>query len=315
MRRDLYFKLFSSSVMVRGKSFGAIYLLNRERIERIPLEICDLIGGLSQFSIEQVKNQFENSLLVEQWIDYLWKNNIGHFTSEPTLFCDLPTEYHRPSFIHRAQIEISPKSSFDVASIAFQLDNLLCKHIEIRCVGLVRIETISSLISCFSRSCVRSIDLYVEKSSDIKKEDIVSVVENNPKIHTVYLFNSLSTARLRNVFFITRDFPSISEKKWDLNRLVVNNQFFSESIKHNTFYHKKIAIDSNGFVKNDLSLSETFGNVNTTNISNIVFSDDFMRFWDINVDLIEQLKDSELRYAIYPARPLIQENGKYHIKI
>ena len=156
--------------MVRGKSFGAIYLLNRERIERIPLEICDLIGGLSQFSIEQVKNQFENSLLVEQWIDYLWKNNIGHFTSEPTLFCDLPTEYHRPSFIHRAQIEISPKSSFDVASIAFQLDNLLCKHIEIRCVGLVRIETISSLISCFSRSCVRSIDLYVEKSSDIKKE-------------------------------------------------------------------------------------------------------------------------------------------------
>ncbi len=179
---EKFFKLFSCNKIVRGKSMGAIYLLNRARIERVPLDVCDLISELEVYSINFIKKRYGEDI-VNQWISYLIKNEIGHLTQEPNRFKDSPNEYNTPSLIQRAQIEFSLNSSYNISSLVKKLDLLLCKHIEVRFVGKANYDMLNSFFNMFKTTCIRSISVYIESyhSSNIKK-DMLLLYSNNPKI-------------------------------------------------------------------------------------------------------------------------------------
>ena len=92
--------------------------------------------------------------------------------------------------------------------------------------------------------------------------------------------------------------------------------FYLESLQHNTFYHKKMAISRDGYIKNDLILTANFGRIlqEKDTVLEVYRSDLFRQFWDVSVDRIEGLKDSELRYALYPARALYEQDGLYYLE-
>lgn len=312
MNKDLlFFHLYSCSKIALGKQYAAVYLLNRERIERIPIEVSVLIQELSKKTIGEVKEQYNNET-VDQWVEYLWKNNIGFYVEDPRPFINAPIDYEKPSFIRRMQIEYSSSSPYDISSLSALIDLLLCKHIEIRLIGSVSLNLMNDILSCLRETCVRSIDLYVENTSN-KKEDIISLLENHSKISSAIFFNAGYSYNHKYIYFVKESLDSIRNKPWPLDKYVVNFPFFSESMRYNTFYNKKIAIDSTGQIKNDLLLSEVFGVFPLDNPADIITNPCFTRFWNINVDLIEELKESEFRYAIYPAREITEIDGKYHI--
>lgn len=312
---DTFFKLFSCSKVVRGKDVGAVYLLNRARIERIPLEVCDLIDELQIYPIKFVQSNYSGDL-VEQWVQYLWKNNVGHLTEEPICFCESPTDYAVPSIIQRAQIEFSSKSNYSVAAIADKLDDLLCKHLEVRICGNSDFEMLNSFFKCFKSTCIRSINVYIESyPKDLIRQDIPQIFRDNPKISFINVFNAREKKFIQqDIYTLTGTMDSLIGKKWDLTKTLINFSFFTESLSFNTFYNKKVAIDKDGLIKNDLSLQESFGNVRELNIEEVVLDPFFSRYWKINVDCIENIKDSELRYAIYPAREIEKKGDKYFIK-
>ncbi|PXX20913.1 hypothetical protein [Hoylesella shahii] len=311
---DTFFKLFSCSKVVRGKKLGAVYLLNRARIERIPLDVCDLIEELQMHSIKSVQSNYSGNI-VEQWVQYLWRNNVGHFTEEPNCFCESPIEYAVPSIIQRAQIEFSSKSSYNVAAVADKLDGLLCKHLEVRVWGESDYDMLNSFFKCFKSTCIRSINVYIESySKDLIHQDIPQIFRNNPKISFINVFNSKEKFIQQDIYTLNGTMDSLIGEKWDLTKTLVNFSFFTESLSFNTFYNKKVAIDKDGLIKNDLSLQESFGNVRELNIEEVVLDPFFSRYWKINVDCIENIKDSELRYAIYPAREIEKKGDKYFIK-
>lgn len=293
---------------------GAVYLLNRARIERIPLEVCDLIEELQTHSIKSVQSNYPSGL-VEQWVQYLWKNNIGHLTKEPICFCDSSVEYATPSIIQRAQIEFSSKNSYSVDAVAKKLDALLCKHLEVRIWGISDFDMLHSFFKCFKSTCIRSINVYIERyPKDSIHQDIPQLFTDNPKISFINVFNTNVNFKQQRVYSVNGTMDCLIKKKWDLTKTLINFPFFTESLSFNPFYNKKIAIDRNGFIKNDLSLQENFGNVRELDIEKMVLNSSFSRFWEINVDCIEAIKDSELRYAIYPAREIEKKGDKYFIK-
>ena len=294
---------------------GAVYLLNRARIERIPLEVCDLIEELQTHSIKSVQSNYPSGL-VEQWVQYLWKNNIGHLTKEPICFCESSVEYATPSIIQRAQIEFSSKNSYSVDAVAKKLDALLCKHLEVRIWGISDFDMLHSFFKCFKSTCIRSINVYIERyPKDSIHQDIPQLFTDNPKISFINVFNAKEKKIIQqDIYTLTGTMDSLIGKKWDLTKTLINFSFFTESLSFNTFYNKKVAIDKDGLIKNDLSLQESFGNVRELNIEEVVLDPFFSRYWKINVDCIENIKDSELRYAIYPARKIEKKGDKYFIK-
>jgi hypothetical protein len=311
---EKFFKLFSCNKIVRGKSMGAIYLLNRARIERVPLDVCDLISELEVYSINFIKKRYREDI-VNQWISYLIKNEIGHLTQEPNRFNNSPNEYNTPSLIQRAQIEFSLNSSYNISSLVKKLDLLLCKHIEVRFVGKANYDMLNSFFNMFKTTCIRSISVYIESyhSSNIKK-DMLLLYSNNPKISYIYIFNAILNISWGNIHLIKKNIDVFLDKPWNLDHLLINFLFFTESLKYNTFYHKKIAINKDGVIKNDLSLPHNFDTVDTCDIEELINDPQFTFFWNINADSIESLKDSELRYAIYPARELIKQGDHFFLK-
>lgn len=312
MQEYKYFRLFSSCKVVRGINMGAVYLLNRERVERIPLEVCDLIDELSNNSISSVKALYEESDFIDEWIDYLWRHNIGHYTNNPESFPDSEEEYCKPSLIRRIQLAYSKESCYNLMKVTEGLDRLFCKHMELRMLGGVPLECISRVLECFRYSCIRSIELYIETLEE-DPEKLEKLIKKHPKIYGVAVFSSDKKIPIERVRFIKTDYRSVVERDWNLEQLMVSYDFYTESIKYNTFYHSKIAIDELGLCHNDLSLKENYGHIDTIDLEELAQDKHFTRYWDVSVDQIEELKDSELRRAVYPARELRVVDGKYHI--
>lgn len=93
-----------------------------------------------------------------------------------------------------------------------------------------------------------------------------------------------------------------------------NIKLFSESQHHNTCLNKKIAIDKNGNIKNCPSMSENFGNIKDTSLSEALNKNNFKKYWNITKDQIEICKDCEFRHICTDCRAYIEEPDNQYSK-
>jgi hypothetical protein len=72
---------------------------------------------------------------------------------------------------------------------------------------------------------------------------------------------------------------SFEEKsKFLISSLIVNTQLYTESVKFNTFYNRKVIIDGKGKIKSAILDSRDFGSVYTEDLTKIVRSRGFQKF-------------------------------------
>lgn len=69
-----------------------------------------------------------------------------------------------------------------------------------------------------------------------------------------------------------------------------------EQLTHNGCLNKKISIDANGEIKNCPQMQQSYGNIISTKLSDILSNKDFLSKWGISKDLINTCKDCEFRY-------------------
>jgi len=313
MSKPLYFKLYQCNQLVRGKQWGAVYLLNRNRIERLPLGIYDLIKELDETPVSYVEKNYRNGV-VQEWIEYFLKYSLGFLTDEPNRFTRLPEEYLKPSLLQRGQIEYDLHNpNYDIGVAIASFEELLCKHLELRIVGRsVGLADIHEFLSLFDDCCSRSILLLIEKSS-LKTHELNKLLQMHPKIYRIILFEQppISISQQWLLTTVKKSYQELTSRPWDLGCTIISMSFYLESLQHNTFYHKKMAISRDGYIKNDLILTANFGRIlqEKDTVLEVYRSDLFRQFWDVSVDRIEGLKDSELRYALYPARALYEQDG------
>ncbi len=315
--QNKFFCLFGDCVPVTDSQKCALYFLNDNRIEILPLDVYKLIEELKVNTIDTVASQYQGSNQIYDWIKYLQENGIGFITSDNSGFCYPEIQPSiSPSFVKRVQLEYSYISNYDLSEVAKALEELHCKHMEIRLWGeTMGSEYVSSLLKNFKDSCIRSIVLYIE-SKTFNSEDAKRIIENNKKIYRIVICDTNELSQSQDILTTKLTLQYLSKRKWPLDRLMINRPMFSEAFHHNVFYHDKLAIDQSGFIRNDLLLQETYSKFDRwTDICKIVRSKHFRRFWDVSPNKIEELKDNALKYAIYPARKLIIVDGKYHIEM
>jgi SPASM domain peptide maturase of grasp-with-spasm system len=96
----------------------------------------------------------------------------------------------------------------------------------------------------------------------------------------------------------------------------VSVQLYTEAQNHNSYFNRKIAIDTNGNIKNCSASENIHGNVKTDKIDSIIESSAFQKLWFVKKDEIEICKDCEFRYMCIDSRIPIknQEGVWYHEK-
>jgi len=92
-----------------------------------------------------------------------------------------------------------------------------------------------------------------------------------------------------------------------------NLKLYSESLNHNSYFNKKIFIDESGNIKNSLSSSDIYGNINdmidTNHFINVINNDSFQKYWNITKNKCDICKDCEFRHMCIDRRIPIQRNS------
>lgn len=312
-----YFRLYSTSKAVRGKKRAAFYLLDEERIEIVPLSMVDVVDLLAGQSIDECKNHVDSTEVLDEYIAFLTDKRIGFITDEPERFPGLDDYFDVPSHIFLSCIEIDEESTYDLQEYVKELDRLLCKHVELRILhDNMRPDQLVNILNTFDGTTIRSIHVYMRRFNPDRLKDLTAIIEQHKKVSTIKLFSMDENRAIGDIIFTDQSFEEAVSAPVKEDQLFINIRFFTQSKKFNTFYHKKVAITHGGEIKNNLGSSQSFGTYCPTSntIADIMERKDFRKYWDVGPDLIEDLKDSELRYAIFPAYELEESDGKYFFK-
>lgn len=315
MKNKDYLRVYSSVKLVRGKDRAAAYILDEEKIEIIPLSMIDVIDILYKHSITDAFELVDSKEVMQEYIDFILANRIGFLTSVPENIKSMDDYYEKPSHIFLSCIELDRYSKYDINSFVQELDEQLCKHIELRLLHEdLDHEELEQVLKIFEGTTIRSIDLYIKKVQIEKLDKLESVINRHKKVSKTILFSMPFQKTDDDIYFSKLDFENV--KNIENKELFVNINFYTESLKYNTFYHKKVSIDKDGGLKNNLICSENFGqyDIEKNSLREIIKNDDFTKFWKINPDKIENIKDSELRYAIFPCFEIEEKEGKYYFK-
>ncbi len=317
-----YFILFSHNVIVEGKERSAIYDLQNEALVFIPNVLVIVLNALRENTVGEViaKMSPNQPELIQKYIDFLLQKDLGFYTSNPDDFPGLDLDFQSPSIIQSAVLEYSiDQQLYSIENLVTQLNDMLCQYVELRIVDEeVKLDALLKVIAAFDNSTMSSIHLIIPQKG-LSNDDIIAAYSSSNKIQDILVHKAAANAALpehpNNIVLSKEDlFSSEHKKPFPQDQHIVNMLFFTEAQHYNVYYNKKVSIAVDGDIKNCLLNKNDFGNLNDQSLLDVVESESFRKFWMINADKIEGVKDSALRYCtLYSSQPEKTENGLYEL--
>lgn len=311
-----YLKLFACCIPVKGASISIICDLQRSSFHYIPNELYEILIQEPHILLETLLEQYpeeERETLME-YFNFLVDEEYAMLTNSPDSFPAIDNNYITPELINNAIIDFSDKSNHALEKLIPSLDDLGCKHLELRFFSHASLDFIcDEVLSHFDDTRIRSITLYLKYSKELTKENIhARVIKRYPFVLNIIVHAAPSNEqyediKYRSIVYIS-DIIS-SEKHCGLIRFEyfsINYSTFFESLKYNSCLNKKIAIDSNGLIKNCPSVSKSYGSHRTIDIKDVAKSSEFQSIWNISKDQVQICKDCQFRYICTDCRAYIE---------
>lgn len=313
MKLDTPFELFANCVIVKGHNRSTICDLQRNDVRTIPNDLYDILIDHEGKTINEIKKQYHNEFdeIIDEYFQFLFDNEFVFFTKQTAIFPPLSLKWSDPTIISNSIIDIDKNSSYDVLKVLKQLDDLHCRHLEIRNFDVARIDVLENILVFLkeNESSIQSIEILLPFFKDVEKW-IVSMTNNFLRIDFIRVFNSSINQNIvpngnskAHVMYTKQHYESeLCCGKINQNFFAANMKAFTESVNHNSCLNKKLSIDKNGNIKNCPSMQKGFGSVNDTQLKDIVTDKDFTKVWSITKDQILVCKDCEFRHICTDCR-------------
>ena len=230
-------------------------------------------------------------------------------------------DWEKPAAITNCIIDCGKEYKQDFDNIAKQLDELGCSALEIRIYESIPNIGLEKILSSFSRTRLRSIDLLIPYDNTKSIQFLESVISKNRRIFQITVHSSSNESKRK--IESTNSQIIYTTKKVDSSQCcgVVSHEYFSpnlllftESQKHNTCLNRKISIDVNGEIKNCPSMTKSYGNIQEITFKDAIEMQGFRDLWLINKDKIAICKDCEFRHICTDCRAFIQDSNDIHSK-
>jgi SPASM domain peptide maturase of grasp-with-spasm system len=314
---ELYFKLYSFCLPVMGKTGALIVNLQKITCTTIPQFLCEILLEYDNVDIATLKSMYnDNDNTIEQYFDRLEREQIGFYTHEPERYPRMELDWHAPETIKFAVLQIEDYSRFDYKDILSQLDELMCKNIEIWFTGAYTKAQLEDLLSHTNNSMLRSITMVLPYNHDLQVSDYEELTASYMKLGQIYLHRAPRRIKLPDsrVFGIRRNLGNYNKAFTNIPRdeYIIFLEFFTESLKYNPYYNKKICIDADGYFRNCLTHSKEFGNVRDRKLKDVAEDEGFRELWHVCNDRILDIKDSEFRYIWLNTHELEKVDETYY---
>lgn len=321
MSKD-YFKLFANCLPVKGAKRSIVCDLQRNQFDFIPNDLFKILKESKPYSELKDTLSEEDSQTLDEYFDFLEKNEYGFWCTEEELhhFPALELSYETPSIITNAIIDVDLYSKHDFRVVYTQLDDLGCKNLQIRFYNKLNTAQISDIIKPLIFSRINSLELIVQHTDGNQESELLDLCRKNLKIVNIIISGHEADKR---VLVGVDGFTKLICTKQKLTNcmncgnihhlyFVINPQAFTESLQNNSCLNRKIAIDIDGAIKNCPSQQKSYGNVNNTLLKDALLHPDFKSLWDMHKDQIEECMDCEFRHICTDCRAYLSDpNNKY----
>jgi SPASM domain peptide maturase of grasp-with-spasm system len=298
--KDTYFKLYSCCIPVMGKTGAVIIDLQKVSYTTIPQFLCELLQDYENENLDTLAELYEDrDNSIRQYLDHLCDKHLGFFTDEPERYPKMSLNWDTPEIVKLAVIEIEDYSRFNYKEILQQLDQLLCKNMEIWFTGSYTRANIEDLLSATHGTVLRSLALILPYNTGVTIKGYEELTALHTKIGQIYLYAAPEIIKSPDtrVYAITDDIDDLKKMLTNIPRdqYIIFLEFFTENRKYNAYYNKKICIDTNGYVKNCLTHRRDFGNIAEKRLEQIVEDPAFRELWHACNERVLDIKDSEFR--------------------
>ncbi len=312
-----HFKIFPNCKIVSGKKNAIIHDLERNTSELIPLEFAKILNELDKKTpINILKSKYTDNeqKIIDVNLKHIVDKEYGIFCSEELFSCfpEMSLEFQESSEITNSIIELKYSTIFNLNNYLVQLEELGCFDVSIIFYELLSEKLFIDIFNQIPQNRIKSVEILSKWYDGINDSLFSSINEFCPKIVKLSFFacpfeKSETWDKDKNILF-DRQFVSTDITNFTHCGKVEPKYFNThinkvlEAINHNSCLHKKIAIDTDGNIKNCPAVPESFGNIKTTSLREALNRSSFKKYWNLTKDNIEVCKDCEFRYICTDCR-------------
>jgi SPASM domain peptide maturase of grasp-with-spasm system len=317
--QPVYFLLYASCIPVSGYRQTAIYDMDNELARILSNDLFTFVSKSKDMDIETLKNNYKNQYdtEIDELFNYLNSENIGFYTNTPQRFPKIPLLWETPHLITNMILDIGKESVID-DSIFHQIEESGSESLQIRFLYNARINEIENVIQHFYDCRLHSIELILIYNPIYKLIEYRKILSMEARIASIHVFSSpyvksFQDKKLRNsLAFLTDNFHENNCGQIKPYYFRVNTSLFTESHHYNTCLNCKLHIDANGNIKNCPAMQQSFGNIKTTTLKEVISKQEFKQLWNITKDKIDVCKDCEFRYMCTDCRCFIKDTGNIY---
>lgn len=299
---------YPNCVISKGYLRSTVIDTQRKSYLFIPNDIVPILKKKT-FEFEEL------SRLYGAGMEYLVSNDIifpvdSKFSD---LFPPFNTTYDSPSIVENSIIDLDNLNLVDFEYWVKQLDDLICKSLQIRIFNIITKDTFCQLMDIVDQSSIESAEVVMPYAEWLYQDTIQYLISNNyNKITVFYIFSANENNSLfyrgTRIFFSTGLYAPIDSCGIVNSKLfTVNVQYTTLSLSYNTCLFKKISIDAQGYIKNCPSCSQSFGNIKNTTLKQALEHPNYKKLWSITKDQIDVCKDCEFRHMCTDCRVYIKD--------
>ena len=309
-------KKIETVFFVKGYNRGIIFDFQRDDYDFVPNSLIDFVNTYDK---KVLSSEIEEEFV--DYISFLIEKEYCFFCDEFdfNLFQKVSLEYEEYSKIQNAFVELD--NSFNIIFLN-KLVQLGCSYFLfiVNKNAAFDLEKLTELIDHLNNQLVDSVIFYFEDSKSYNLLDLNNLINNYNIISKVVFFSQNQSAvddtilEFEKILFLSQDFEVSEHSKSPYN--------FNWSFKHyleaqnfNTYFNKKIFINSKGDISNTYFFENSFLNIGNSTYEEIV---DFLNdkknweLWYVSKDDILICKDCEFRYICNDVQiPVKLTNNKW----
>lgn len=320
MELEREFILVPNALVVKGATRSIVCDLERNKYFPIPTALHVI---LSNSSIKTIKDALEvyagedvgKQNIILGYFEYLNDIDLLIITNNSKYYNKIEFKYIYPGHISNSIVDIGANGFEYLYEFVKQCEAIQCRALQVRSLICLCNEDIIELVELFEGSILEWIEIIIPFDEKINIQGVIDIAEKNGRIRIVVLYNYHNDSIIWQSEFggvrvvgVKRNFNTIKSCG------VVSEAFFSsstipvsEAIKSNSCLNMKIAIDTEGNIKNCPSMEESYGNIKGVSIIDVVKTPSFTKYWSLNKDLIYVCKDCEFRYICTDCRAYIED--------
>lgn len=319
---DDFFVLSSSCQITRGYNRSLIQDFERNISNIISNEYYDLIKEIDRARIsDSLKIIDEDShIFFRKFLDFMFDSEYALFVDNIDFFPIKSDELNDEHVILKDCIIEIDKSNFDTKifeSNLDQLNKLSCEDIQIWLISESDKPFVKKILDIASSYDFLCIELSITNSNNFDRTFLISLLEDYACVSKIFLFDSEKSTiydyikddegyyplLIGQLIYVGHPLNANSCGIINFENLSfgVEHQF-SVNKKFNGCLYKKLAIDSQGNLKNCPHLEQSFGK---QNISEVLKKPLFQKKWLIKKDDIKVCQDCEFRYNCTDCRAFI----------